>query len=53
MENSNISPFKKHNLQKNALKETKILQDTYYNSIITNLKFENKPKYHLSNLILI
>ncbi len=21
----------------------------YYNSIITNLKFQHKPKYHLSN----
>jgi NAD dependent epimerase/dehydratase family enzyme len=26
--NSNISPCKNHNLQKNPLKETKILQDT-------------------------
>jgi hypothetical protein len=24
----------------------------YYNSIITNLKFQNKPKYHLSKILL-
>jgi len=35
------------NLQKHPLKETKILQKYYYNSIITNLKFQHKPKYHL------
>jgi hypothetical protein len=35
--------MQKYNLQKNPLKETKILQDT-----ITNLKFQQKPKYHLS-----
>jgi hypothetical protein len=28
-------------------KETKILQD-----IITNLKFQHKPKYHLSKIII-
>jgi hypothetical protein len=32
-------------------KETKILQ-TYYNSIITNLKFQHKPKYHLSKILI-
>jgi hypothetical protein len=42
--NSNISPCKKYNLQKNPLKETKILQDYYYNSIITNLKFQTQAK---------
>jgi len=35
--------MQKYNLQKNPLKETKILQD-----IITNFKFQHKPKYHLS-----
>jgi hypothetical protein len=35
--------MQKYNLQLNPLKETKILQDT-----ITNLKFQQKPKYHLS-----
>jgi len=24
----------------------------YYNSIITNLKFQNKPKYHLSKIFI-
>jgi hypothetical protein len=43
--NSNISPCKNiSNIQKIPLKETKILQD-----IIINLKFQHKPKYHLSN----
>jgi hypothetical protein len=35
-ENSNISPCKKYNLPKDPLKETKVLQDTYYNSIYNN-----------------
>ncbi len=46
--------MQKYNSSKNALnlkkkkKKTKILQDIYYyNSIITNLKFQQKPKYHL------
>jgi hypothetical protein len=47
--NSNISPCKQQNLQKSPLKETKILQK-YHNSIITNLKFQHKPKYHLSKI---
>jgi len=34
-----------HN-KKKPLKETKILQDIY--NSITNLKFQHKPKYHLS-----
>jgi len=44
--------MQKHNLQKNPLKETKILQDAYYNSI-TNLKFQHKPKYYYLSKILI
>jgi len=24
----------------------------YYNSIITNLKFQHKPKYHLSKILI-
>jgi hypothetical protein len=24
----------------------------YYNSIITNLKFQHKPKYHLSKMLV-
>jgi hypothetical protein len=41
----------KYNLQKNPLRETKILQDII-NSIITNLKFQHKPKYHISKILI-
>jgi hypothetical protein len=42
----------KYNLQSNdPLNETKILQK-YYNSIITNLQFQHKPKYHLSKILI-
>jgi len=34
--------MQKYNLQKNHLKETKILQDI--RTILTNLKFQHKPK---------
>jgi hypothetical protein len=34
-------------LKKNPLKETKILEN-----IITNLKFQHKPKYHLSKTLM-
>jgi serine protease inhibitor len=53
--NSNIiSPCKNIiNLQKNTLKETKINPSKYYyNSIITNLKFQHKPKYHVSKILI-
>jgi hypothetical protein len=44
--------LQKYNLQKNPLKETKILQDIII-TLITNLKFQhNKPKYHLSKILL-
>ncbi len=50
--NSNISPCKNiiFPKKKNPLiEETKILSRyNYYNSIITNLKFQHKPKYHIS-----
>jgi hypothetical protein len=39
-----------YNLQKNPLKETKN-PSRYYNAI-TNLKFQYKPKYHLSKIII-
>jgi hypothetical protein len=43
--------LQKYNLQKNPLKETKILQDII--TLITNLKFQhNKSKYHLSKILL-
>jgi len=41
--------------KKNPLQETKILQRYYYyyyNSIITNLKFQHKPKYHLLKILI-
>jgi len=37
--------------KKNPLKETKILQ-ALQNSITTNLKFQHKPKYHLSKILM-
>jgi hypothetical protein len=36
--------MQKCNLQKTRLKETKILQEII--TLITNLKFQHKPKYH-------
>jgi len=49
-----ISPCKKYILifKKSSKRNLKILQDNYYNSIIiTNLKFQHKPKiYHLSKI---
>jgi hypothetical protein len=49
--NSNISPCKNIPIfKKNPLKETKN-PSRYYNSI-TNLKFQHKPKYHLSKILL-
>jgi len=39
--------------KKNPLKETKILQDMIIgNSIANNLKFQHKPKYHLSKILI-
>jgi hypothetical protein len=38
--------MQKYNVQKNPLKETKILQDII--TLITNLKLQHKPKFHLS-----
>jgi hypothetical protein len=40
----------KHNLHKNPLKETKSLQDII--TLITNLKFQHKPNYHLSKILI-
>jgi hypothetical protein len=43
--------MQKYNLQKNPLqKKTKILQDNH--NSITNLKFQHKPKYHLSKILV-
>jgi hypothetical protein len=40
--------MQKYNLQKIPQKETKILQDI--TTLKTNLKFQHKPKYHLSKI---
>jgi hypothetical protein len=54
---NNISPCKKYIiiffLKKNPLKENKILQDIYYNSIITNLKVSTQAKNIIFPKILI
>jgi hypothetical protein len=39
--------MQKYNLQKILQKKPKSFK-IYYNSIITNLKFQHKPKHHLS-----
>jgi hypothetical protein len=36
--------------KKKPLKETKILQDII--TLVTNLKFQHKPKYHLSKILI-
>jgi hypothetical protein len=41
--------MQKCNVQKNPLKETN--PSRYYNSV-TNLKFQHKPKYHLSKFLI-
>jgi hypothetical protein len=48
--NLNIFTMQKYNLQNNLLKETKILQDVI--TPISNLKFQHKPKYHLSKILI-
>jgi len=40
--------MQKYNLQKILQNPSKY----YYNSIITNLKFQHKPKYHLSKILI-
>jgi hypothetical protein len=50
--NSNISPCETiPNLQKNPLKENQN-PSRDHNSIITNLKFQQKPKYHLFKILI-
>jgi hypothetical protein len=48
--NSNISPCKNIIFKKNRLKETKN-PSRYHHSII-NLKFQQKPNYHLSKILV-
>jgi hypothetical protein len=42
--------MQKYNLQKNPLKKTQN-PSRYYNSV-TNIKFQHKPKYHLSKILI-
>jgi hypothetical protein len=37
---------------KNPLQKKNQNPSRYYNSIITNLKFQPKPKYHLSKILI-
>jgi len=43
--------MQKHNLQK-IQKEKKTQNPSRYYNSITNLKFQNKPKYHPSNILI-
>jgi hypothetical protein len=48
-----ISPCKKYNLKKKKKKTSKRNQNpSRYHNSITNLKFEHKPKYHLSKTLV-
>ncbi len=49
--NSNISPCK-NIIFKNSSKTNQNPSRYYYNSIITKLKFQHKPKYHLSKILI-
>jgi len=49
MENSNISPCKNIIFKKSSKRNQN--PSRYYNSI-TNLKFQHKPKYHLSKILI-
>jgi hypothetical protein len=51
MENSNISPMQKYNLQKNSSQRNPKNPSTYHNSI-TDLKFQHKSKYRLSKILI-
>jgi len=49
--NSNISPMQKNiSFPKKSSKRNQNPSRYYYNSIITNLKFQHKPKYQLSKI---
>jgi hypothetical protein len=51
--NSNISACKNIIFKKSvAKKRNQHPLNYYYNSIITNLKFQHKPKYHLSKILI-
>jgi hypothetical protein len=44
--------MQKSNLQKILSKKPKSFKITYYNSV-TNLKFQHKPKYHVSKILIL
>jgi hypothetical protein len=44
--------MQKYNLQKNLLKKKNQNPSRYYNSIITNLKFQHKPKYRVYKILI-
>jgi hypothetical protein len=50
--NSNISPCKNILIFKKSSKRNQNPSRYYYNSIITILKFQHKPKYHLSKILI-
>jgi hypothetical protein len=50
--NSNISPCKNISLKNSSKRRNQNPSEYYYNSIITNLKFQHKPKYHLSKILI-
>jgi len=43
--------MQKYNLQKKCSKRNQN-PSRYHNSIITNLKFQHKPKYHVSKMLI-
>jgi hypothetical protein len=47
---SNISPCKNIIFKKSFKRNQN--PSRYYNSIITNLKLQHKPKYHLSKILI-
>jgi hypothetical protein len=49
-ENSNISPCNNIIFKKSSKRNQN--PSRYYNSIITNLKFQHKPKYYLSKILI-
>jgi len=52
METQIYFTMQKYNLQKMLFKKKNQNPSRYYNSIITNLKFQHKPKYHLSKILI-
>jgi hypothetical protein len=49
--NSNISTCQNIIFKKSSKRNQN--PSSYYNSIITNLKFEHTPKYHVSKILII